>query len=66
MTMAREEALRLLEQTVETIISAEIDLVRCLRVCQHACELLEWSKQVSAFRSELNGYFAEQELPYYR
>lgn len=66
MTTAREEALRLLEQTIEMLTSAEIDLIRCLRMCQHACELLQRPEEVDAFRSELNGYSAEQELPWYR
>jgi hypothetical protein len=62
----QEEAIQLIGQVLDDLISPNRDLKSILRRCQHACELLSWDAPQSWFNQELNGYHDHEDLPSYR
>lgn len=61
-----EEAISLLNQTMNILTAPGSDLVAAMRLCQHACQLLGWENQKNWFFQELNGYSDRNHIPDYR
>ncbi len=63
---AREEAIDIFAQVIQKLSSPNQDLKACLRLCQHACQLLDWENDRDWFHRELSGYPPEISRPNYR
>jgi len=62
----QEEAIGILKAVSDRLLTGNADLKAMLRSCFHACQLLDWHKQLTWFDRELHGYPPEVALPWYR
>jgi hypothetical protein len=63
---AQEEAVVLLREVIDAILSGSGQLEAQLRKCQFASQLVSWPTAVEWFRHELTGYDEPSSVPIYR
>jgi hypothetical protein len=62
----QEEAIQVFAKVIDILTSSNKDLKASLRLCQHACDLLDWGPQRQWFYNEVTGYSAGTTIPSYR
>lgn len=63
---AKNESIFILSEIIDEYSSSEYNLKSIMRRCQHVCEIMGWHQSKNWFNQELNGYYSDSELPFYR
>lgn len=66
MTTRQDEAAHLFTEVIRDLTTTQPELQLVMRRCQHACELLNWTKQRDWFRREISGYPTNEPVPPHR